>query len=219
MAAGDHDRRPAFRHRVQRQRRRRQDAARPGSGRPRGWRWRRPPRWPGCSRLVACEKHPRVAGDPALVEVPGPRHTGASPPALWLARQAPQPAGAEFQSFRHRVQALRPRQCHGTQLARPAPKHLLTGRADPSPHADRQRTMGWFRSSRPTSTASSRTPGARHGAGFHQPAVDPQTAIFTAQDNLIYGTVENTYKNIVQQAQEKAQAQATSLSDSISRIA
>ena len=81
------------------------------------------------------------------------------------------------------------------------------------------RTMGWIQ--KPSAYQYNQQLNAKRKA-LAQTYLDQQstlaTAIFTAQDNLSAGTVENTYKSLIQQAQAKAKAQATSLSDSIGSI-
>ena len=82
-----------------------------------------------------------------------------------------------------------------------------------------KRTMGWIQ--KPSAYQYNQRLNAKRKA-MAQSYIDQQStlasAIFTAQSNQSAGTVENTYKNLITQAQEKAKAQAASLSDSIASI-
>jgi hypothetical protein len=83
-----------------------------------------------------------------------------------------------------------------------------------------KKTMGWIQ--KPSAYQYSQQLNAKRKA-MAQDFIDQQssvaTAIFTAQDSQTAGAVENTYTNLLAQAQEKAAAQAQSLTDSITKIA
>ena len=140
VAAGDHDGRAAFRHGMERQRRRRQRAAidrhQPGRPNRRGTvgRNRRARR-----AKIAADEHPAASGLPARLEMRQKRRRVASRRrARQRGRQPTQPAGAELQCIRH----AKTTSCRIRSM--PIGKDSLRPRRHPRNMIIQKRTMNWL---------------------------------------------------------------------------
>ena len=82
-----------------------------------------------------------------------------------------------------------------------------------------KRTMGWIQ--KPSAYQYSQQLNAKRKA-LAQSFIDSQaaasTALFSAQDNFVAGTVENAYKAVIKNAQEKAKTQLDEVGDIASTL-